>query len=142
VLKKCKSLGYADLMEEEIVDRNIDSARKGIRMAVALPLLPPEMIEEGLREVEAMFERLGIATRMQPFIRYMWRQWIERVGVDVVSCFGQAVRINNHVEAFHRYLRSLFDTMNPGVWAFTREYFYVFVLGKRSAYMSIGRMSE
>ena len=121
VLKKCKSLGYADLMAEEIVDRTVDCARKGIRMAVALPLLPAEMIKAGLREVEVMFERLGIAPR----------QWVERVGVETVSCFGQAVRTNNHVEAFHRYLRSLFDTMNPGVWPFTREYFYVFVLGKR-----------
>lgn len=45
-----------------------------------------------------------------------------RVGVDTLSCYELAVRTNNHVEAFHRYLRSLFDAMNPGVWAFTSEY--------------------
>ena len=73
-----------------------------IRMLQALPLLPAHQMLEGLAQIELRALVLGFLELLQPMFEYVRDQWMVRVGVEVLSVFGLAHKINNAMESNHR----------------------------------------
>ncbi|KAF4531540.1 hypothetical protein B566_EDAN018215, partial [Ephemera danica] len=89
-----------------------------IGMAMALPLLPAAQIQNGMACIRQRASDAGITQRMQAFLDYVQTQWLENVGVEVISVAGQPTRTNNGEESNHKLLNVKVGVARPSVWVF------------------------
>ncbi|XP_008183967.1 uncharacterized protein LOC103309677 [Acyrthosiphon pisum] len=113
VWKKMKTLGYLNLVH------NNENARNILRQLLVLPLLPAQKIVQGFRIIKRLARRYLI--EMNTLFDYYERFWIHRVGVEIISVYGQARRTNNHIESFHNKLRYSFGVAHPNIWVFLNK---------------------
>ena len=88
---------------------------EAVKMLMGLPLLPENLIVEGIRRVE---EFLPGDADLDGLLGYVRRQWVGRVGVQRLSVHGQPRRTNNAVESHHAQLRNRFGIAHPGLFLF------------------------
>ncbi|XP_044745109.1 uncharacterized protein LOC123306973 [Coccinella septempunctata] len=81
----------------------------GVRMAMALPLLPAERISEG---IDFVCERIS----NDGFTRYMQRQWRN----TNISVFGFDNRTNNAIESLHGQVLKIIGRAHPNFWVFVQ----------------------
>eukprot|EP00102_Acyrthosiphon_pisum_P025068 XP_016662278.1 PREDICTED: RING finger protein B-like [Acyrthosiphon pisum] len=113
VWKKMKTLGYLNLVH------NNENARNILKQLLVLPLLPEQKIVQGFRIIKRHARRCLID--MNSLFDYYERFWIHRVGVEIISVYGQARRTNNHIESFHNKLRYSFGVAHPNIWVFLNK---------------------
>lgn len=93
--------------------RRIPEVRRIIRYTLALPLLPENLIMQGFRVImqHARDEGNFIFRIVQPFLRYIWRNWVSRPWRRTrMSVFGSYQRTNNVCESHNRTLREAVGT--------------------------------
>lgn len=93
---------------------NEDDFKSFVLQLMALPLLPANLIEEG---VNILAENSDAGA--QRMIQYVRSYWISRVGVNRLSVNGQVNRTNNGVESYHSNLRRLTPHDHPSVYILT-----------------------
>lgn len=83
---------------------------------MSLPLVPPGNIPEA---VNFIFQNISPENDvvLQPFIRYIRTQWLQRVTPAKISVYGLSRRTNNNLESAHR---RMYDRMrhHPNIWEF------------------------
>lgn len=92
-----------------------------VKMAMALPFLPPHQFHEGHALLRTRC--VGQALILAPFLDYIENYWIGVVGAGVVSVHGHPRRTNNSVEAFHKQLGRQFHAPHANVLKFCSKYF-------------------
>lgn len=108
---------HASLHMTELTRHN-HNAKTALKMAMALPLLPPQLIEDGLRTIREYLRQHTLVNEFQVLIDYLYDTWIMRTGPERLSVYGQVHRTNNGVEGFHADLQFRMGR-RPGVWDFT-----------------------
>jgi hypothetical protein len=93
-----------------------------VSMCMALPLLPPDEIEPALRAIINYATARGVYAVLTDFFKYMYRQWIQKVGVNVISVFNQPHRTNNSVESFNRVFNARTKVKSPNAYVFIGEF--------------------
>lgn len=85
---------------------------------MALPLLPPGEIENGLSIIEEDVEAIQLLPTMRPYFQYLRNYWLNDsyVGVDTLSVFELDIRTNNSVERSHYDLYNKCGTVRPFIW--------------------------
>lgn len=101
-----------------------------------LPLLPPETIVEFFNFLVASLSP-NCANSLLVLIDYYERQWLIRVGPEVLSICNMLRRTNNNCEALNRILRDRMGR-HPTLWIFLSE-IYLFINVKASKFYNYGR---
>lgn len=90
-----------------------------LETALALPFLPPELMQNGFNILTAMVDEIG-DERLQRFMRYLRRTWMPLS--EIMSVFGLAVRTTNLCELFHKNMLKRFN-MHPVFFLFIGKLF-------------------
>ncbi|XP_054273410.1 uncharacterized protein LOC128993492 [Macrosteles quadrilineatus] len=90
-------------------------------MTMALALLPETQIEEGFRYIVTYVQANGLEPILNQYMAYVRRTWIQGVGGQHLSVFGQPRRTNNDQESFHNQLLQRFSHVHQNVWRFLEE---------------------
>lgn len=92
---------------------------QGVRMAMCLPLLSPNLFIQGCEAVEQHFHLEPVANEgtVQQFNNYLRRQW-SRANISV---YRLGTRSNNAVEGFHSILKRTIGRSHPSFWVFLGE---------------------
>lgn len=69
--KKARSLGMTHLLDQNAI------AKKIVKMAMALPLLPQDRIDHGLQMIEIYAGQHNLVDSMARFFQYLRTTWIE-----------------------------------------------------------------
>lgn len=69
--KKARSLGFTNIITNNV------NAKKVVKMAMALPLLPQENIRQGMQDIELYAAEHHLLADMMSFFNYVRRTWIE-----------------------------------------------------------------
>lgn len=85
---------------------------KAIKMAMVLPLLPANLISEGITAVET--ESTTSPENFQRFCSYLRNTWLS----ENISVFLLPNRTNNAVESVHRSLFRIVGRAHPNIWMF------------------------
>lgn len=91
-----------------------EDLRRGLRMAMCLPLAPPQFLQDGVTLVNNHLQRFPRGAIVGRFIEYWQRQW-GRINIYV---YGVRSRTNNLVESYHASLSSLVGRRHPNFWVF------------------------
>lgn len=91
---------------------------------MALPLLPPGEIANGLAIVEEQIEMNGFKNQFQTIIDNLKDYWLNDsfVGADILSVFELESRTNNPVELGHFLLAKKVGQVRPNLWVLIRKY--------------------
>ncbi|KAK3933081.1 Protein RMD5-like protein [Frankliniella fusca] len=97
---------------------NNAQAGKLVRMCMAIPLLPPELIRPAFQELRRFARLRDFYPTMEPFLDYVENTWLNDIGPEHISVYRRSRRTNNDQESYHR---TLVDTLgqphgNPWVW--------------------------
>ncbi|KAF5286545.1 hypothetical protein FQR65_LT12549 [Abscondita terminalis] len=87
---------------------SVENIRRGIKMAIALPLLPQELFEAGRQTVRRWLldnAQDELINSIERFCIYFQTQW----GNQNVSVNGEEIRTNNAVESFHKCLKQVVE---------------------------------
>lgn len=99
--------------------RDNDNARRIVRLCMAIPLAPPNRLQEALNSIIMEARRLRLDNEFLNFFQYIRNTWIIGVG-NVLSVFGVRHRTNNAAECHHRNLNSRL-VRRPNIWRFLGE---------------------
>lgn len=103
IYKKAKSLN--------LYGNNTNFAM-AVKMTMALPLLPANLISDGITAVTNSVTEYNINfTRFCTYLRTTWAN-------ENISVFQQSHRTNNAIESFHRSFFRIVGTPHPNVWIF------------------------
>lgn len=102
VLKKARSIS--------LIQRGSQDSRDVVQMAMCLPLLPVEYIEEGITIIRSMLT----CQKGKTFGDYISSQWRNKN----ISVFKLQHRTNNAVESYHRHFNRIVGNAHPNIWAF------------------------
>lgn len=72
--KKARNLGLTNLMSADPI------AKEAVNMAMALPLLPTEMIGTGLNVIKVYIYHNGLGADLAQIFNYVQSTWIEGIG--------------------------------------------------------------
>lgn len=70
-----------------------------LETAMALPFLPPDLMERGVNELTLMADNMN-DNRIHRFVRYIRRNWLPLS--EIMSVYMLAIRTNNTCELFHK----------------------------------------
>ncbi|KAJ1529949.1 hypothetical protein ONE63_006677 [Megalurothrips usitatus] len=87
-----------------------------VRMVTAIPRAPSQDIPLAFRAVRRIAEVRGVYRAVYPVLAYVWREWISRVGGQVLSVFGQYHTTNNTCEVHHNAVMTMADVAHPNAW--------------------------
>lgn len=91
-----------------------------VRSAGALPLLPTEEIEAGLRNLGEEAAEKGWMPQLKPFFKYMDKEWMPKV--DILSVADSDHRTNNVSESGNRGLNKELKASNPSCFQVVGKY--------------------
>lgn len=69
--RKARSLGLDHLLTANA------QAKQAVHMAMALPLLPQELIAEGFGYIKTFCDQQGVGQDLTPFLNYVNHTWIQ-----------------------------------------------------------------
>ncbi len=99
-----------------------DEIVRYMRLLVALPLLPPERMQEAVNCLQPALVVLNVeAERMAKLGRihdYLQNYWMDRVGSAKLSVGLCPRRTNNDLESFHAKLLRKIQAAHPNMWTF------------------------
>lgn len=110
VCRNVRTLGLHALV------RDVDNARRIVRMAMGIPLAPGDRLQEALNCVIVESRRLNLVDQFLEFFQYIRETWVLGVG-NTLSVFGVRHRTNNVAECHHRNLNSRL-VRRPNIWRF------------------------
>lgn len=93
----------------------VPNISRAIKMAMSLPLLPQNLIQDGINAV--VNEGDASNRNFLIFIEYLKNTWT----TQNISVFQQNHRTNNAVESYHRTLFRIVGTPHPNVWIFIKK---------------------
>ena len=93
---------------------------------MAIPLLPPRLIEEAFKVLlKVKFTDLNQIDRQNfnRFRRYLQRQWYRKIQTGAIkpenlSVYGLDQQTNNGAESFHAWLKQVIKVHSPNFWTF------------------------
>ena len=97
--------------------RNDPAIKQYLQSLMALGLLPPEEIVNTFNTVKDTMPA-DFNGKLTRFTNYVERQWIRKVGPQIISVYGRSVRTNNFVEYFHSSLRTKFPNAHPNIFKY------------------------
>jgi len=96
-----------------------------LRRLLGLPRLPVEHIRPMFDRIRAFAgaQGFGLEPGMERLFSYFDRQWLTRVGPELLSVNGNPRVTNNDQEAYWRglYRIPIFYSRHPAAWSFLRE---------------------
>lgn len=96
--------------------RDVENARRIVRLAMAIPLVPADRLKGALNSVLIEARRLGLFDQFEHFFLYIRETWILGVGRSL-SVFRVRHRTNNVAECHHRNLNARL-VRRPNIWRF------------------------
>lgn len=100
--------------------RDIPQVQRIVRLCMGLPLLPCNLMRTGLVVIrqEALDEGNYIHQLVEPFLAYVYRQWIRSDRTRRrLCCFGSSLRTNNANESQNHALNDAVG-VHPNTYAF------------------------
>ena len=99
--------------------RKKDSAWKMLVRFTALPLLPPHEISSTFDNLAS--QALALDQRFLPFVRYMKKQWMQKIGPLGISVYRALSRTNNNVESNNALLLRRVNKVHGPIWDLVGE---------------------
>lgn len=95
-----------------------------LQKIMALPLLPPGEIRNGLAVIEEALEGDGLQNHFTHVVDHVKNYWLNDsyVGVDVLSVFEMDSRTDNDVERGHFLLQKKVGQSRPNLWVLTSKF--------------------
>lgn len=91
-------------------------------MTMAVPLLPPDMIQEALCIIQAEADLLSHEypdiLQFTSYLRLTWSNMVSKI-----STYGCPVRTNNIVESFHNIAVQKLGIRNINIWTFLGNFY-------------------
>ena len=87
---------------------------------MALPFLPPDVIQSTYTEIDHQSLNLDEATMVDviKLKKYIQRMWTNQIPANELSIFHQKMATNNGSESYHGRLKSLIKCCKPRIWNF------------------------
>lgn len=109
----------------KVTDLGVDNrlADVGLQKVMALPLLPPGEIANGVAIIEEELESNGLKNLFEPIFANLRDFWLNDsfVGEDVLSVFELDARTDNAVEQGHFLLFKKIGHARPNIWVLIRK---------------------
>lgn len=107
-----RSHGIVDVCNES------EEANKCLLKLMALPLLPPGAIADGVHIVEDDLTEMGLSQPFNPLLNHIRDFWLNdgHVGSEILSVYELSARTNNAVETGHVDLYNKVAQSRPSMW--------------------------
>lgn len=114
---------YTDAVLKNIKSNNLQRetfrghSLSGLRMILALPLLPAEYMVPGLDSIRKWAQEKNIySTAFQQLCSYVEQSWLRAIGADKMSIFGMPHSVYNHTQHFNKELKNSLGNEIPLIW--------------------------
>lgn len=114
---------------------DIPGVHRVIRMAIALTLLPPNLMMEGFQVISEYNTRTNVdlpqptSAALQIFLQYIREFWLNRIGPERFSVYNEPRRTNNDMESFHHRLNQAFGGQaHGGFFPFVGKWKQIFAI--------------